>query len=552
MVRIAHRSFLATPIRALLGLCVVAALVGAPQAGRAAPSAAAVDGVFVEPLPTASLWVGSLDPALTTDAEVTQLIYSGLLKQAYNDKTGHFDIVPDLAAGLPTVSKNGLVYTFHIRPDAAFSDGAPVTAQDFVYSYSRVLNPKTKSWATYYLDDILGASGFSAGKAPTVTGLKALDDHTLRITLWHAASYFLYALTYVTGSVVKPDLAIGAPVTTDPSLVIGAGPWELKNQTWKYRSQISLVPNPYYPGAKNFKLKELDLVFTGSVQTNLAGYKSGQFPMTWLPSADVAPYRGTPEFHESPTLGDVFYVMNLKVAPFTNLHFRRAVSYAIDHEALTKGVDHGAVQSLYCWYPRGIVGFRDDCQAQFPSYNPTRAKQELALALADLKTIPSIQLEYESDNPDRAREAEEVQVNLKAVGITIGLHPAPRATWLKDGFTGKVQFIQSSWIADYADPQDFSDYILKSGAGSNWGNYSNPKVDALFAKAAVASNTATRAKLYEQAQAIIMNDAPVAMGFQFAAQNLISAKYHGIELNPAWANWPQPVGNNWANVSVTP
>src|SRR5205823_9461522 len=165
---------------------------------------------------------------------IVQKIYAGLLKQVYDDRSKQFKVVPDLAAGMPTISKDGLVYTFKIRSDARFSDSTPVTAQDFVWSFERVLSPKAHSAASYYLFDIKGASDFNSGKLKSFSavGVKALDAKTLRITLWHPVVYFLYALTYNTGDVVKtnvPIVAHGAPLATNPSMVVGAGPWMLKN-----------------------------------------------------------------------------------------------------------------------------------------------------------------------------------------------------------------------------------------------------------------------------------------------------------------------------------
>jgi ABC-type transport system substrate-binding protein len=140
---------------------------------------------------------------------------------------------------------------------------------------------------------------------------------------------------------------------------------------------------------------------------------------------------------------------------------------------------------------------------------------------------------------------------LKAIGISINLHPVPRPTWIADGTAGKTQFMWSDWYDDYPDPQDFSDFLIRTGAPENWGRYSNPKVDALFDKGNVEKDAATREKIYQQAQLIILRDAPVAMLTQFAQQSVISLKIHGMELNPAYGTYPQPVGNDWANVTVS-
>jgi len=536
-------------------MALLAAVVSPVQAHRPLRTTAAASDTLIDPLASKTLWAGTLDPSLVTsltDADVIQKIYAGLVKQAYDDKTKQFKVVPDLAASMPAVSKDGLTYTFKIRPDAKYSDGKPVTAQDFVWSFQRVIDPKANSGAEYYMNDIAGAADYNAGKSKTF-GAKAIDASTLQITLAHPIVYFLYEMTYATFFAVKQSVAVGAPLTTTPSMVVGAGPWMLKGGTWNYRSQISLVPNPNYYGAKSFKLKEIDMVFTGTNETMLAAYKSGQYPIAWLPSADVASYRSQPEYHETPILGDYYLSMNVHIKPFDNLHFRRAVAYAINRDAISKGVDHGTVVTQNGWYPQGILGYDPTIQNQsgVPHYDPATAKSELALAKKQVSSVAPITLEYASEISDRAREAAQIQGDLAAVGITINLHPVPRATWIKDGNSGKTQFIYEDWFDDYPDPQDFSDYLIRTGAGENWGRYSNPVVDKLFDQGNVERDNATRERFYKQAQLIILRDAGVVMLYQSANQNVISTKIHGLELNPSWGNDPQPLGNDWANVSVS-
>ncbi|MDB5075816.1 MAG: extracellular solute-binding protein family 5, partial [Chloroflexi bacterium] len=286
--------------RALVtGATLTALLAGAVSpvhAHRPLQAARAAANVLVYPLAAKVLWPGTLDPSLVSalaDLDVIQKIYAGLVKQAYDDRTHQFKVVPDLATGMPAVSKDGLTYTFKIRPDAKFSDGKPVTAQDFVWSLMRVLDPKAQSPVSYYLYDIKGASDYNAGKAKSF-GVKAIDAGTLQITLVHPVVYFLYEMTYPTYFAVEQSVKVGAPLTSTPSMVVGAGPWMVKGGAWNYRSQITLVPNPNYYGSKKFKLTEIDIAFTGTNETMLAAYKSGQYPLAWLPAADVASYRGKP------------------------------------------------------------------------------------------------------------------------------------------------------------------------------------------------------------------------------------------------------------------
>lgn len=512
--------------------------------------------VFVEPYWTPELWSHTLDPALVgglDDVDVVQKIYAGLVKQVYDDRTRTFHIVPELAARLPAVSADGRTYTFVLRKDTRFSDGTPITAQDVVYSLNRALTPAEKSFtAPFYLTNIVGAADVAAGKARTCRGLTAIGADRVQITLDKPVSYFLYALSYPTGFVLKHTVPPGAKLTTDPSLVVGSGPFMLKDRTWQYRHQMTLVPNPYYYNARRIRLTEMDLVFVGSEDAAFAAYRSGQFPMAPLPAVEVPRYRGTSDFRETTVLGDMFYVMNLKVKPFDDRHFRRAVAFAINRDAVANGVDHGTVQPLYGWYPQGILGYDASIRNRVPHYDPARAVQELALARKEMGRIPTtVPLTYVAGNADQDREVQEVQRELKAVGIPIILHrvvlPADAVAYLH-----RTAFFWQEWYDDYPDPQDFSESVLGTGGGYNFGNYSNAQVDALFARADVARDTAKREQLYRTAQQIILNDAPVAMVYQVAAQAVISTKYHGVELNPSFGTYPQPLHNDWANVTVGP
>ena len=508
--------------------------------------------ILVNPQVSKTLWIKTMDPGAMTDVSsqaVASLIYNGLVKQVYSDQTKKFSIVPDLAAGMPAVSKGGLVYTFTIRKDALFSDGTPVTAQDVVYSINRALSPAEKSpVASFYLTDIVGSGEVAAGKAKTCKGLKASGRDTVVITLDKPVAYFLYSFTYPTAWVLKQNVAPGATLTTNPALVVGTGPFMLKGGTWHYRSQITLVPNPHFYNAKNIKLTEVDIPFIGTVNTAFTAYRSGQYPIAAVPAAEVASYTSKPEFHQAPMLGDLWYAMNPKIAPFDNVHFRRAIAFAVNRDAIVNGVEHGTQVRLDGWYPSGIMGFDPTIGRRVPHYDPAIAKKELALAMTTMKSIPVIQLEFPSETEDWARDAAQVQRDLKAVGITMTLKPTPGTTWGGDVNNRKTPFILNNWFDDYPDPQDFSEVIIGTGGVTNAGNYSNPQVDALFARADMEHDTATREKLYKQAQDIIMNDAAVVMLYQFANQVVWSTKIHGMELNPSGF---YPVANDWANVTVS-
>jgi ABC-type transport system substrate-binding protein len=538
-----------------LALCLCGTSGVSRAAGRTpALAGAAGANILVEPYLASSLWFLTLDPALVymyPDTDVLPKIYAGLLKWVFDHKTGKVVVAPDLAASLPRVSKNGLVYTLTLRPDAGFSDGTPVTAQDVVYTINRALAPAEKSsWAASYFAPVAGCAAVAAGKAQGCRGVIALDAHTVQITLLRPMAAFPFLLNI---GIVKHGLPIGAHLTTNPSLIVGAGPFMVKGASWQYRHQVTLVPNPRFYNARNMKLKEIQLVFTGSLESAFAGYRGGQFPLAFLPAVEVARYRGTPEFHQSVNLGISALSMNVKVPPFTNRHFRRAVAFAINREAIVKGVLRGTSSPLYSWYPRGMLGYDPAAQQQGPHYNPAMARHELALARQELGRLPaSITLTGTNEVDDWVRMYEQIQRDLKAVGITLRLHLMSGMAWGAAVPQGKTAFYQTGWGPDYPDPQGFSDNYLATGGPFNWMNYSNRTVDALFARAAATADPVRREQLYKQAQLIVLNDAPVVVTNQMALQMVISTKIHGLEVNPILGEVPHPVDNDWTRVSVLP
>jgi ABC-type transport system substrate-binding protein len=202
--------------RFLFGIAAAVALV-APSMGTAAARQPErhtdATSVLIYPAATADLWPKSLDPALTQDTtsmQVIGLVYSGLLKLNADDQ-----VVPDLAAGMPTLSADKRTYTFKIRPDARFSDGTPVTAPDFVASWTRALSRQEQSpVAPAYMGGIVGAAALNAGKSHTLAGARAVDSRTVQVTFSAPGTYLLDAMTYPTWYVVKTGLAPGADLTT--------------------------------------------------------------------------------------------------------------------------------------------------------------------------------------------------------------------------------------------------------------------------------------------------------------------------------------------------
>src|SRR5437667_1566781 len=273
----------------------------------------------------------SLDPALGPDAntgQIASMIYSGLVKSDIN-----LNVIPDQATW--DVSPDNKVFTFHLKPNITFSDGTTVTAQTYVYTIKRTLLPEVKSGiASFFEGAIVGADAVSTGKTKTLTGVKALDDSTLQITLTHAAPYFLEVLTNslyfpLNGTVIS-QYGQGDWPNHVAGLGVGTGPFMVKE--WDHKVKIILVPNPHYYGTKT-KLSEVDMYFVTEPTTAFKSYQANQYDFIWnITPNDQQTAKSLPGFVRKSLLETDLLFFNNKMPPFNSLAVRQAFAYAINNE----------------------------------------------------------------------------------------------------------------------------------------------------------------------------------------------------------------------------
>jgi ABC-type transport system substrate-binding protein len=535
------------------GITIFTLLVIAIGPARATPTPA---GVLVWP-DVGIQWPYALDPALTvlpTDEQIINLLYNGLVKL-----DGHNNVVPDLAEAMPTISADRRTYTFTLHPHLQFSDGTPLTAADVVYSLSRGTSKREASTVASYLHPIKGFAAWNAGKAASLTGVRALDSRTVQITLDKPATFFLAALTIPLADVVKRDVAAGEDLVGSGAQArnIGAGPWIFAGP-WRYRQEMDFTPNPHWYRAGQLKLAEIRVPFVSSVDTNYREYLAGQDPVAVVPTAHVAADRALPDFHAGTALETDFVAMNqgsdsqckpVSCAPFNNLHFRRALLYAVDRQTITQKILHGTEAPLCSFVPQGLAGYDPGLCARTP-YDPAGARRELALARQDFGgTLPNqnqLTLTYPSTSQDLGNEVQELQVEWQAVGITVRLVAMPWNALISVVLSGTDPFNQGGWNADYADPQDFTEAPLSF----NTTHYHNPAFDRLMALADGTPNGPERSNLYVQAQKILIDDVvTIAIG-----QTVWSYRWrptiHGLFVSSIYI-WPMPLNEDWTNVWIS-
>ncbi len=466
----------------------------------------------------------TLDPAVAQDVSSwTYLleIYSGLVRL-----DSKLQVQPDIATSW-TVTNGGRTYTFHLREDARFQDGRPITAQDFKYSLERALDPATGSpVAATYLGDIVGASARLQGKASSVSGIVVVDPHTLQITIDAPKSYFLSKLTYPTAFVVdRKNVESGPTWFQHPN---GSGPFEVKS--WQPNQQLVLVRNPNYYGTTP-TLGEVDYYFGPNVPVTL--YEQGQLDVAPVGLGDI-PRLTDPQnpLHTqivvTPQLSFSYIGFNVHEKPFDDPKVRLAFAYATNKKALVDGIFRGTRLAANGILPPGLPGY-DPSFAGIP-FDPQKAKEMLAeSSYQSADRVPDIVFSVPGGSGQFAEALatmyhDNLGVNIEVVQL--------ENTFYDDLQSHKLQMFYLGWAADYPDPQDFLDILFNGTSQSNDTGYDKPAVDDLLSRAASEASTDQRIALYRQAQQQIVDDAPIVPLYFDTDYELVRPGVSGLKITP--------------------
>jgi ABC-type oligopeptide transport system substrate-binding subunit len=444
------------------------------------------------------------DPALVSDeenVELANLLYSGLVRL---DASYH--VVPADASRI-ALSPNHRQYTFYLRSGLRFSNGDPVTAEDYKFAIVRSLNASVKSsTAPVYLFDIQGAGDFLTGKAKTVSGIKVINSRTLQITTRWPVPYFLMELTYPT-SYALDEKAIRklGPIdnTAWYSSPVGSGPYKLKS--WSPNSKMVLVPNKYFAGHKP-TVKEI-VVSLGSLQGS--GMDLYNYVRQTLDVANLSYDRtllGQPGIRETLALIIDGIYMNVRMAPFGDKRVRRALTMAINRTSLISASLGKTVTPFGGYVPSGEAGY--DPSLKLLPYNATEARAELkAAGFPGGKGFPATTLYYPS-SPTLAKLVQAVATQWhKVLHISIDTKGLEENALLTKQAQNSLPLYLSGWTADYPDPHDWLSEQWKSDAINNNIHYSNKMFDDAVAAADVTWDVKRRNSLYGAAQEMLVQDA---------------------------------------------
>ena len=450
----------------------------------------------------------TLDPALAGDAESAVYvaeIFSGMVTLDRNLK-----ISPDIAKSWD-VSDDRMVYTFHLRDDVKFHDGRPVTAQDFKYSFERAANPTTVSpTADTYLGDIVGVKDKLNRKAAEVSGIKVIDNYTLQITIDQPKAYFLAKLTFPVAYVVdKNNVEKGGRTWTDQPN--GTGAYKLKEYVRGQR--LILVKNDSYYGDPKPQIAEVDYILGGG--SFMTMYENGDLDATPVTIADIERVSDpssplNKELYIGPYLSTQFVVFNTHKPPFDDPKVRQAFSLAINRQQLVDVVSKKMPVVANTILPAGMPGYANSETP--PPYDPAQAKQLLAQSKY-ANNLPDITWTTTGGGGSAPQGIQAMTAMLHDnLGVNVSIQQTDWATFigqLNDPSSNPYQIFDIGWVADYADPQNFLDILFHTGSTQNWAAYSNPAVDTLLNQAGLEKDTATRFKLYQQAEQMILTDNPV-------------------------------------------
>ncbi|MDQ1257694.1 MAG: oligopeptide transport system substrate-binding protein, partial [Candidatus Hydrogenedentes bacterium] len=398
-----------------------------------------------------------LDPQITTgvpEHRLSTVLFEGLVTLDFASP----DLPPIPAvAERWTVSDDGLVYTFTLRENARWSNGDPVTARDFVYSWQRVLSPKLASEYSYMLFCLKNAKAFNEGKIADFAkvGVKALDDRTLEASLEAPTPYFLSMQVHnswfpVHQATIERFGKMDERSTpwTRPGNHVGNGPFLLER--WSPNEVIRVVKNPHYWDAAKVRLDAIEFYPIDNQLTEERSFRAGELHLTEsVPLSKIEVYqRVNPDLiHIDPYLGSYYYRFNVTKPPFDNVLVRRAFAMAIDRETLVAKVLKGGQKPASCFTPPGVAGYT--CAASIP-YDPGEAKKLLAQAgYPDGKGLPPIEFLYNSSENHKLI-AEAIQNMWKLnLGVEVGLANQDWKVYLDSMKALNYQIARSGWIADY-------------------------------------------------------------------------------------------------------
>jgi peptide/nickel transport system substrate-binding protein/oligopeptide transport system substrate-binding protein len=467
----------------------------------------------------------SLDPARIVDlygVAVANQIFDGLV--AFD---AHLNVVPALAQSW-SASRDGLVWTFHLRKGVQFHNGQEMSAEDIVYSLSRLLDPAVGSRNSPLMDKVKGATEFQAGITKVLEGIKAIDRYTVEVSLSEPFVPFISILGMAHTSIVPRGEVerLGTDFGTAP---VGTGPFRFVR--WARGQEILLETNKDYFRGRPALDRVRFVIFPGSTQSvMLKAFERGELEESPLTPDRRHEFLGATAYKvvRKPTLSLRLYGFNLERPPFQKREVRQAFNYAIDKIRLNQEVYGGLYVVARGILPPGMPGYSPEVQGY--DYDPGRAKTLLAAAgYAGGKNLPHVTLSTAAKSVEAREETRLIQHELAALGVQVDVQESEDwPTFRRALEQGNVQLFRYSWYADYPDPDNFLYPLFHSAGQRNYYRYRNAAVDKLLDEARRETDDLRRVQLYREAEQLILQDAPGMMLLHFTYESVFQPYVEGV------------------------
>jgi len=492
----------------------------------------------------------TIDPAILTgviEGRIADNIFEGLTTPDPKDLTPR----PGVAERWE-ISPDGLTYTFHLRK-SEWTNGDPVTAHDFVYSWRRALAPETASQYAYMLYPLRNAEAYNSGEIqdPSRIGVRALDDYTLRVELEHPTAYFLQLTYFSTLLPVNRKCVETYGINwTHAENIVTNGPFVV--ESWEIGRRIRLRKNPRHWDAANIKVETVDLLSIESTNTSFNMYLCGlaDFCST-IPTQLRDLVRSRDDYHVGPYIGTTYLLLNVKCPPLDDVRVRKALSMAIDRDQIVKYIMKGGEEPARAFVPTCMPGYTppkglDYWRGDFSAMGADerrRCEEESRRVLAQARELladagypngegfPRLDVLY----PTRAaiKDIAEVlqQMWKKNLGIRVSLLNKEWKVYLASTKEMDYQIAIAGWIGDYADPKTFLDMWV-TGGGNNRTGWSNGEYDRLIRLTETTTDPKERMDIFRRAETILVEkELPIVPLFYRVSEEMYRRNVKGIWTN---------------------
>ncbi|WP_339297481.1 peptide ABC transporter substrate-binding protein [Paenibacillus sp. FSL R5-0623] len=491
----------------------------------------------------------TLDPAQAKDSQtntVLKFLYEGLVRIDADGKE-QAGVAKDWK-----ISEDGLKYVFNLNPEAKWSNGDAITAEDFVRSWERALKPETASPYAYQLYYIKGAEGYNLSKDETYkgtkvtdfsqVGVKATDEHTLEVTLENPTPYFLGLTAFYTYYPVHASADTNDKFFTDYKNMIVNGPFVMDQ--YSKGQKIVVKKNDGYHAAADIKLAQIDMSLTNSSASELQAYKSGQLDYTGAPNGEI-PSDQIPsvkaelpdEFKATGIASTYYYQFNVNEAPFNNVKIRKAFAMAIQRQLIVDKVTQGGQIPAFGFVPPGIRGengeFRDEHKDDYFTENVEEAKALLAEGMKEegYTTLPAVTLIYNTSDGHAKIALAVADMWKQNLGVDVKTENQEWGVFLENRQNQNFQVARAGWSADYNDPYNFLE-MWTTGNTNNDSKFSNEQYDKDVKETVKSADPAARMAAFADAEKILIQDEMGVMPIYYYTNVSLTKPYlKGVQLD---------------------